>query len=65
MSTLQKAQVSGAHISDTAGLDGPLATQYGITVLPNLFIVGKDGKVASRTAQINTLEDDLKKLTEK
>ncbi|MBX7105027.1 MAG: TlpA family protein disulfide reductase [Gemmataceae bacterium] len=65
MSTLQKAQVNGAHISDTAGLDGPLATQYGITVLPNLFIVGKDGKVASRTAQINTLEDDIKKLTEK
>ena len=34
--------------------------QYGIQVLPNMFLVGKDGKVVSRTVQIATLEDLVK-----
>jgi thiol-disulfide isomerase/thioredoxin len=65
VSILQKAQVAGAHLTDPAGLDGPLAAQYGISVLPNLFIVGKDGKVVSRSAQMNTIDDEIKKLTDK
>lgn len=65
MSIVQKAQVPGKHIYGTGGLEDPLATNYGIMVLPNLFVVGKDGKVASRNSQINTLDDELKKLTEK
>ena len=44
------------------GLEDPLATNYGIMVLPNIFLVGKDGKVVSRTVQMNTLEDEIKKL---
>lgn len=64
-SVLQQAQLAGAHLSDTGGLDGPMASQYGITVLPNLFVVGKDGKVTSRTAQVSNLEDEIKKLTDK
>jgi hypothetical protein len=28
---------------------------------PSLFLVGKDGKVSSRTTQINGLEDEIKK----
>jgi hypothetical protein len=31
-------------------------------VLPNLFLVGKDGKVISRGVQIGGLEDEIKKL---
>ncbi len=62
---VQKAQVPGKHVYGTAGLDDPLATNYGIMVLPNLFLVGKDGKVISRTVQINTLDDEIKKLTDK
>jgi hypothetical protein len=31
-------------------------------VLPTMFLVGKDGKVVSRTLQMNNLEDEVKKL---
>jgi hypothetical protein len=51
------------HLYHPGGLEtNPLATQYGIMVLPNLFLVDKDGKVVSRTVQINNLEDEVKKL---
>lgn len=60
-----KPDLQGAHLFQPGGLDSPLAAQYGIMVLPNIFIVGKDGKVANRTAQISTLEDDVKKLLDK
>ncbi len=43
------------------GLNNPLATHYGITGLPMLFLVGKDGRVLSRTLQIGNLEDALQK----
>lgn len=44
------------------GLDGPLATQYGIPVTPYMVLVGRDGKVVNRNLQTATLEDELKKL---
>jgi peroxiredoxin len=43
------------------GMNGPLGTQYGIMTMPNIFLVGKDGNVISRTLQINDLEDAIKK----
>jgi hypothetical protein len=30
-------------------------------MLPNLFLVGKDGKVVSRTLQPNGVEEEIKK----
>jgi Thioredoxin-like len=60
---LKKAPAPGTHLFQPGGLDSPFATQYGVMGLPNLFLVGKDGKVASRTVQLTTLEDELKKLT--
>jgi hypothetical protein len=59
---LQRTPAPGVHLHQDGGLEGALATDYGILVLPNLFLVGKDGKVASRTVQINTLEDEVKRL---
>jgi hypothetical protein len=58
---LQQAPAVGVHLHQAGGLDSPLATHYGVMVLPNLFLVGKDGKVLSRIVQMNTLEDELKK----
>jgi hypothetical protein len=58
---LRRAPAPGTHLHQDGGLDCPLAMQYGIMGLPNLFLVGKDGKVLSRTVQVNTLEDELKK----
>lgn len=53
---------TGTHLYHAGGLESPLATQYGIMVLPHLFLVDKDGKVLSPTIQVNNLEDELKKL---
>ncbi|MBV9126168.1 MAG: redoxin domain-containing protein [Planctomycetes bacterium] len=52
----------GTQLFQPAGLDSPLAVQYGVMVLPSLFLVDRDGKVLSRTVQIGTLEDEIKKL---
>jgi thiol-disulfide isomerase/thioredoxin len=59
---LRQSPAPGTHLHQPGGLDNsPLAIQYGIMGLPNLFFVGKDGKVLSRTVQVNTLEDEIKK----
>jgi hypothetical protein len=59
---LQRSPAPGVQLFAAGGLESPLATQYGVMVLPNLFLVGKDGKVVSRTVQVNGLEDEVKKL---
>jgi tetratricopeptide (TPR) repeat protein len=52
----------GMQIAQAGGLESALANQYGIVVLPTMFLVGQDGKVVSRTVQIATVEDEIKKL---
>jgi hypothetical protein len=47
------------------GMNGPLATQYGIFGLPQVFLVGADGRVVSNKIQINMLDDEIAKLTKK
>jgi hypothetical protein len=55
--------IPGTHLFAPGGLDSsPLAAQYGIVVVPHLFVAGKDGKIVNRAAQAVTLEDDVKKL---
>lgn len=51
----------GIQIAQPGGLDSPLASYYGIHSLPNLFLVGKDGKVISRSIQLGNLEEEIKK----
>ncbi|VTS07922.1 TlpA disulfide reductase family protein [Tuwongella immobilis] len=59
---LAQHALTATHIgSQSGGLDSNLANQYGVLVLPNAFLVGKDGKVVSRSVQMATLEDELKK----
>jgi len=58
---LQRSPAPGVQIFQPGGLDSPMAAQYGIMVLPNLFLVDKDGKVVSRTVQVGNLEEELKK----
>jgi hypothetical protein len=62
---LQKNPAPGVHLYQPGGLDGKLATYYGVQVLPSLFIVGKDGKCVSKNAQVSTVEDDVKKVLKK
>ena len=60
---LQKNPAVGVHLfQEPSGLDGALAAQYGVNVLPQLFLIGKDGKVVSHTVQVSSLEDEIKRL---
>ena len=59
---LRQHTVAGAHLHGAGGLESKLAVDYGIMVLPNLFLVDKTGKVVSSTVQMTTLEDEIKKL---
>jgi hypothetical protein len=59
---LQRSPAPGVHLFQPGGLESPLATQYGVMVLPNLFLVDKQGNVISRSIQqVSSLEDELKK----
>jgi hypothetical protein len=62
---MKRASPPGTHLFKEGGLDSPLAAQYGIQVLPNMFLLDKEGKVVSRTAQVANLEDELKKQLKK
>jgi len=57
-----RGSLPGVQLYSPNGLDSPLATQFGIMVLPNMFLVDRDGKVTSRNAQIATVEDEIKRL---
>jgi hypothetical protein len=57
-------QVPATHLHQQGGLDSPLAAGYGVLLLPQTFLVGKDGKVLNRNARVATLEDELKKLVQ-
>lgn len=59
----KKVGLPGTHLFADGGLDGSaLAAAYGILAPPHAFVVGKDGKVTNRKAQVQTLDEDLKKL---
>jgi thiol-disulfide isomerase/thioredoxin len=58
---IQRQSAPGTHLHQPGGLDSKLATDYGINVLPIVFLVGKDGKVVSRSVQIVNLEEEIKK----
>src|SRR5262249_20367395 len=59
---LRKLSPPGVHLFQPGGLDSVPAVRYGVMVLPTMFLVGKDGKVVSRTVQMNNLEEEVKKL---
>src|SRR5262249_38142588 len=59
---INQNRVNGVHLFQPGALESPLAVRYGVFVLPNLFLIGKDGKVISRGVQISGLEDEIKKL---
>ncbi len=59
---LKRSPAPGVHMHQPGGLEGKLATDYGVLVLPSLFLVGKDGKVVSHNVQVGTLDEEIKKL---
>jgi thiol-disulfide isomerase/thioredoxin len=59
---LRQNPVPGTHLFHQGGFESPLAVNYGVFLLPNTFVIGTDGKVVGRNAQVATLDEDLKKL---
>jgi thiol-disulfide isomerase/thioredoxin len=59
---LKSTPAPGTHLHQDGGLESKMATDFGVQVLPTIFVVGKDGKVVSRNGQIANLEDEVKKL---
>jgi len=47
---LTKNKTVATHVY-AAGLESNLATEYGVVVLPAVFVIGKDGKCISKNAQ--------------
>ena len=60
-SVVQRAGVGGVHLHQPGGLDGKLCTEQGLMVLPHVFLVGQDGKVINKNAQLATIEDDIRR----
>jgi hypothetical protein len=58
---LRRNPTPGVHVYQSGGLDGKLAADYGVMILPQLFLVGRDGKVLNRNLQLANLEEELKK----
>lgn len=65
LALLKQVSFPAVHLvqpaGDGGGLNGPLATQYGILGVPTLFLVGKDGKVLHRNLQMSNLEEAVQK----
>ena len=55
---INDAQLPGQHLFQQGG---GLATQFGV-MGPHVFLVGKDGKVANKNAQVPLLADEVEKL---
>jgi RNA polymerase sigma factor (sigma-70 family) len=50
------------HVHEKGGFDSRLAADYGISMLPTLFLLDRDGKVVRHDLTIPQLEDEVKKL---
>jgi hypothetical protein len=63
-----KCQAPGIHLYQAptnntgGGLNSALATQYGIHILPTLFLVNRDGRVTANALQIGDIETELRKV---
>jgi hypothetical protein len=58
---VKKTSAPGTHLYQEGGMDSKYAVDYGVLMLPTMFVVGKDGKVVSRTLQVDGVEEELKK----
>ncbi|HZZ80181.1 MAG TPA: thioredoxin-like domain-containing protein [Gemmataceae bacterium] len=63
-----KANAPGTHLfqappNNASGVSSsPLATQYGIHILPTVFMIDRNGRVSNRSLQVGDIETELKKV---
>ena len=53
-------QATAVHVFQRGGLQGQLARRYGMTALPKLLLVGRDGKIFLEPAGVGELEESLR-----
>lgn len=59
---LSSNPISGTHLHQSGGLDSRLAADFGIMVLPTVFLADKEGNVVNNNLQMINLEEEVKKL---
>ncbi len=65
---VRKANAPGIHLfqappNNASGVSSsPLATQYGIHILPTVFMIDRTGRVSNRSLQVGDIETELKKV---
>jgi hypothetical protein len=63
-----KAKAPGVHLfqappNNASGVSSsPLATQYGIHILPTLFMIDANFRVSNRSLQVSDIETELKRV---
>ncbi len=48
--------MAGTHVFQHGGLDSPVAERYGIKALPEVFLIGRDGKLMRHSLQVPQVE---------
>jgi hypothetical protein len=59
---LKENAMPWTQLLNDKGLNGPLAVQLGITLVPTTILVGKDGLVVDPRVQVNDLDATLRRL---
>ncbi len=59
---LKENKIPWPQLYAPGGLDSPLATAYGVLVLPTMILADKDGKVVSRDLTAADVDGELRKL---
>jgi hypothetical protein len=62
---LEKGKLPWAFLCSGKGWDSPTALYYGISSIPTMILVGKDGKVVSTAARGDALNGLLERLLER
>jgi peroxiredoxin len=57
---LSRPQATVVHVFQRDGLQGPLARRYGMTALPKLLLLARNGKVLLQPAGVGELEECLR-----
>jgi hypothetical protein len=53
---LGEVKAPGVHVFQRGGLDGIVATRFGLLVVPTVMLVGPDGRVVQHDAEIGALD---------
>ncbi|PHS16008.1 MAG: thioredoxin [Blastopirellula sp.] len=59
---LSTSRLSWPQLYEEGGLDSRLASEQGVLTLPTVYLIGKDGKVISRSIHVSQLDAELSKL---